>query len=668
MCLLPFRSGDRANSGGPFFSGAFELCKPSCSPAFKSLHLRLDSWETSFKRRADVLEETADWFERARTRRCLPALLGLEQEPRIASTILDCDLQTRNRGRCLHDMFKHSVALMYSSEMVSHCSAAKHTRTIRTMNQQKKRRDAKLVRAKGGIPRGRPSAELVHEKCVLEHFRSHCSDRALYSLERPEKGGPELMPLLEKRCAARGGPTFVNDDLGAEFGSEGCHDSQRVYFSVVRKSYTRSRLVPTPAAASAKMSPDDMCVAVHEMSVEEATLPVVSVHPSVIAGDPVMVLTRRGEDATQSPGGNFLRWDIGAGVLFSFKRIGFDPDIADVTTKLVTTRALPGCRFPLVVQHSHPQSHAERAALEKLEFLGFATIVSDEGDSTLWEMTEFGVQQLPPLRQMCSPRPALALRANLPLADRSSFELVVMLEEAGWQYKPKVRARRLQGYCWPEGEKVFTTTGLILPPLYAQCLLQASMLHASGVASIEPCQRASCYKRLLDGHVDSTGLRASSLQAELDPLEDHTTNPEGIDSEKCQDDGVDDDPDHSDDDDEGDDDNYDKDDGDCGHIEDDASLAPVTLPQSGPPTMVGAEGVVPDGSMPRDTDAAVSTTGADAAGGAASSACSIEANPPWARSRCQSRTRGRQEQRRGHEITRHFGLHFALHGSHQAPR
>ena len=77
-----------------------------------------------------------------------------------------------------------------------------------------------------------------------------------------------------------------------------------IFFSIVRKSYSRVRVVPVPPAAAHKMAPDDIGVAVHEVTDPSAANgdPSVVMRPSSITKGGVRVLSRLGDVVENLPG------------------------------------------------------------------------------------------------------------------------------------------------------------------------------------------------------------------------------------------------------------------------------------------------------------------------------------------------------------------------------
>lgn len=114
---------------------------------------------------------------------------------------------------------------------------------------------------------------------------------------------------------------------------------------------------------------------------------------------------------------------------------------------------------------------------------------------TQWRFTSYGAHALLPARVVHSPSPAIQVRSGVPFAEMTSYELLRLLSEGGWEWQRKPRGKP-PAYS-PGSQKLFYTSSLELPHAYAHCLLQAEMVFGFGTASIEHFKRAAYYKSLL---------------------------------------------------------------------------------------------------------------------------------------------------------------------------
>ena len=139
--------------------------------------------------------------------------------------------------------------------------------------------------------------------------------------------------------------------------------------------------------------------------------------------------------------------------------------------------------------------------MERLERQGVVPIADEDAGKSQWMLTELGVREVVPLQIMCAPRSALQSRPGVALARATSYELLLMLEAAGWSWCHREPKQRPLPYAFPDGELVFYTPGLNLLHGYARCLLLARDLHASGITKqIEHCEPVTYYRKLLEKH------------------------------------------------------------------------------------------------------------------------------------------------------------------------
>ena len=385
---------------------------------------------------------------------------------------------------------------------------------IRKKNTAKKARTANQRKSKLGIPRGRPTRDTVFEKQMVEHFRTTCADGNIYSLPSGNSDSAEFTPLQAKLSFASRPAAKVDGD-GLE---DSCllGDSGRCYFSIVRKSYSNIRTVPVPPAAGLKMGADDIGVAVHTKRGRiDADSNWISMQPSALANNPVMILSRLGKSVVEHAEDTFLKWSVRRRLSYNLDGLGTDRDFIDVVSKMVAACALPGAQHSFVLEGMDNQG-ACRQALDKLESSSLVTLLDEGQGSSQWQFTKLGVEKLTPIRVAHSPQPALQLRVGLPLADRTGYELMAMLEQQGWVWGLNAKNKKPAPYVMPDGEKLFYTSGLILPRMYAHCLLISLDLHAKGVTHIEHGCTPKYYKRLLTGCGSPSALPIADRSMDLD--------------------------------------------------------------------------------------------------------------------------------------------------------
>mmetsp|Transcript_41899 Transcript_41899/g.135615 ORF Transcript_41899/g.135615 Transcript_41899/m.135615 type:complete len:236 (+) Transcript_41899:401-1108(+) len=224
----------------------------------------------------------------------------------------------------------------------------------------------------------------------------------------------------------------------------------------------------------------------------------ITLQPSVVAKNHVVILSRLGECAINDQGERKLQqWRVSKTLSYCFQSMGYDLDVVECVSKLVVARAFPRGP-PYVLRDSDGVEHF-RSSLERLESCGFVGMLYEQGGCSEWQLTEAGMNDLIPALTIDEPTPALQVRPNIALEDKTSHELLRALEANGWVWQ-----RRLKGHECPPHDggsaKLFYTSGLALCTKYAQCLLSAPRLAKLGVLAIEHCKLPTYYSKVLRGN------------------------------------------------------------------------------------------------------------------------------------------------------------------------
>ena len=160
----------------------------------------------------------------------------------------------------------------------------------------------------------------------------------------------------------------------------------------------------------------------------------------------------------------------------------------------------------------------EAPSLQLLQDHGLACTKGNQ--DVRWFLTDAGTKDLTSCARVANPVRVFQVRNQLRLQDRTSYELILALQEAGWQWQAWVpaskRTRRmaLAGRTFDayvrDGQKVWYSTSE--PPVlsYMLVLLRAEEIFALGLPAIEHGRDDASYKALLRG----------DIQAELARLED----------------------------------------------------------------------------------------------------------------------------------------------------
>ena len=209
---------------------------------------------------------------------------------------------------------------------------------------------------------------------MLDHFRASCKEGFVYSLDT-NAAGTELLPLLDKmsalpRPAPLPDPQRFDGDVG-----EGGNGNGAFFFSVVRKSYSKVRVVSVPAAASCRLGPDDIGIVQHDcLHAEDGHTAMVSVQPSALSRRSVTVLSRLGADVDFVKQG-LLAWKVRGKLSYTLDGLGFNVELVDAITEMVRARTYPKTGQLYTVQHQDEQTAAWLPHLERVEAMGLVAMV-----------------------------------------------------------------------------------------------------------------------------------------------------------------------------------------------------------------------------------------------------------------------------------------------------
>ena len=416
-------------------------------------------------------------------------------------------------------------------------------------NKARQQKRTKRVKVHGGVPL-RGTRSNVLEQAAIDHLpgriyslplaafeREHlASPGRIYSLplaafERVQDHAPaELTPLTPKMNLqlVNGSENPARqlmlhaqreDTMGHSYEDDGMEqtvpsENSRLVFSIVEARPSKSRLIPIPAGASARLGPNDMLIAIHTDYESGAPGPdsergIFSVSPSRVAQNPICVLSRVGSHL-ESLVDDLQQWRVRSDIQYTLVGLPYDADMTALITRLVVNRAVPGTSVTLA---SPRGDHDEDARLHRLAMLGYASLVSHDHAFSQWRLSDAGARALQPCRAMHSPSPVLEDR-DVPIRDKTSWELHLALEDAGWTWEQNA-ASRLPAYKVGD-EKLYTTRSKHLVLAYARCLLMAEELTDAheGTLAIEHGQRKSYYKKILKGQKPKVLLALPPVSAD----------------------------------------------------------------------------------------------------------------------------------------------------------
>ena len=147
----------------------------------------------------------------------------------------------------------------------------------------------------------------------------------------------------------------------------------RVTFSIVEANPSRARVVPIPPGAAARLGPSDVMVALHtDFDATSETSGFISVGPSCIAQNPLLIWSRIGQGAV-SAADSIMEWKVQASLQYNLHGLPSDALMVDLITKMLKGRATPAGGMTLA---SPVGDHSESALLWRLAGFGYAEMVS----------------------------------------------------------------------------------------------------------------------------------------------------------------------------------------------------------------------------------------------------------------------------------------------------
>ena len=146
-----------------------------------------------------------------------------------------------------------------------------------------------------------------------------------------------------------------------------------------------------------------------------------------------------------------------------------------------------------------------------------------------WFLTCAGAEQLTSCTRLKNPAQLFQVRGHLKLEDRTTYELMMLLQEESWQWRRWVpvskRTRRLSlaGHTFDEYRKgqpkLWYSTDLP-SATYMRVLLKADELFEQGLPAIAHGRDEAFYKALLQGDFELAVGRLEDIPPELDALDD----------------------------------------------------------------------------------------------------------------------------------------------------
>ena len=320
------------------------------------------------------------------------------------------------------------------------------------------------------------SEAVTRTSAVQDHLREVLVPDEFYSLPRSLAVFHGLTDALGPLRRQSGPPVRARRALTADVHETAVvprsDADDRMFFQVIRTRPAKGKHVYGSPATSSWLEKGDIAVTFHESCLVDGQW-MVNSRPLIEAGSfsSVAILRLRPEHV-HSLEASLLCHERMRRLVFSMFNIH-----TQLVQDLVASAAWPKSPHHFQVQAGDNRTEEIIA----LESKGLLRNCGDDGSFSKWKFTEFGSAAVQ-ARELASPPQVLLRRkrAVLELQDASRYELMLMLEEQGFQWKnaPKESAARfaLSPFTSSSTEKVWYCTGVAWETQYAICLVQAHRL------------------------------------------------------------------------------------------------------------------------------------------------------------------------------------------------
>ena len=509
------------------------------SPAFASLAMRVPEWEARLAHTPHLLRDTMHAFQELKKRGRLAIQLGVQDHPQVIAAMSVLPNHTNN---------SHQVALATANVMYGNDPESKFDQmaSARRCNKAAASRSAarRAQRIRFGVPTA-PTWRNMVMKAQLEHFQLVHARGRVYSLPLELYGHlhglrrgcahvtplqTKLLPHLQPGAAEQEQEAFLEQDdplppqpllqpLSLSLLEDAEGDIERrvgslVFFSVVDTKPSRARIIPIPPGAAARLGPDDIQVARHDLSGQQdgGQTGFISISSSSVTTNRLDVVSCLGHSVAKSPQ-KLLAWKVSRKITYVIDGMPLsNPNMMQVVTDMVVAKAFAGTGVEFTCWS---RDALQVEALNVLESSGWVdcTRTSWLGNTisaTHWCISALGMLQLVPCRVLDEPVSALADR-DVAEPSKTAWELLLALEAAEWKWMWSARLGALPPIrVNTDGveRKVFTsnmrskTRRQALRASYARCLLHAEELWAllgddTAILEIGHYEKESYYKELL---------------------------------------------------------------------------------------------------------------------------------------------------------------------------
>ena len=387
-------------------------------------------------------------------------------------------------------LYRHDVESKYASR------SEHRTRNVREATRRT-RKGVKQVQTSQDTP---VSHDGVLRAALLDHFRNVADPSRFYAL-RMNPGSTVEGVLNEPLAKRQKRPTRIlvcdvdlcDDDVdvhdgglpgvGGDDASDALAEVPQLYFRVVHAKPSAMHTVRAPLAAGRRLSANHVAITTHKIMNVGSAETVIESKPCSVKGASVVAVDGFETVDVGETIESFTSYSVADGLKY-----GVDGEFSDnsavsaAITSLVHSGAFPNKNKFFAV----PQEEAGVGSVwHVLDVAGIVHSIAADGGIGNFTLSKSGMARLRWGCGLVEPKLVCEVRQHLAIADRITFELIRMLDAAGWAWRAmpqKTKDRYALVYSAGGPRNWYST--LNVNKLYLLCLLSAEALHEKGLTPI----------------------------------------------------------------------------------------------------------------------------------------------------------------------------------------
>ena len=394
-----------------------------------------------------------DFFDGCRDAKRIPHLLGIGAHPL---------LQLPQKGRTRDTLVRHLNYILYRADSSQFHNVKSEQKKHERAQDKSDRHGNKLVPVPKPLP---ASYDSVLRSALASHFQA-CAGGAdgammLFSLLAAGEisNAVRTASLSNTLSGCRDLQLQCDVDLGTDGEMLPEVPQSHIFFSVTKPNPGDWHVVRASRAATARIHSTDVAVCMHHVIAVDGGVPVVcrqaNLNSSEVGGgDPVHILKGLREQPVHVLQGELMRWDTSPALVYTVDGFAAQharrEDVAAIITSMVAAHSLPNS------DEAHwfkePSSASEKAILQELTDSDFTEQKCTAAGEVAYSLTFHALRSLRYGSKALVSAPALQPRAAVAICDMSTYEMIMTLEEQGfeWHKLPSKVADRTHLLLQPE--------------------------------------------------------------------------------------------------------------------------------------------------------------------------------------------------------------------------